>query len=84
MEIDKKVSKEMKQIKEEIDDPYIESLPTSIMENKGVVKKKAFKQFRVAIPKKFADLIKLNKEDFQAEISLNKEENKLEISISKK
>jgi len=82
--VDKDILKEMKKIKQDIDEPYIEKLPISIMKNTGIVKGKKFTQFRISIPKKFSDIIKLNKEDFQAEIILNKNNHSLNINILKK
>lgn len=83
MVIDKKVLSEVADIKKELDEPYIEKMPISIMQNKGIVKGKEFIQFRVSIPKKFSDLVGLNKDDFNAEISLDKNNNKLQINITK-
>lgn len=73
----------MSLIRYETNDPKKEEEPIKIIENKIKTEKREFSQFKLAIPKKFSDFLKLNNLDFKATASLHKEENKIIITIQK-
>jgi|APSaa5957512535_1039671.scaffolds.fasta_scaffold32730_2 hypothetical protein len=75
---------EIKKIEKKINEPYKERMEVAIQENKGIVKGKKFTQYRIAIPKKFADFMELNKADFNTEVALDRKNKILTIEINKK
>lgn len=84
-DIPKEIKEQLKEIKNGIDKPYLERKEKiSIIENNVGDKKKKITQYRVSIPKKFSDLIRLNKDDFIAETELDKDKNEIIIKIRKK
>lgn len=71
-----------------------EELKSTIIENKGKIKVKSkedknkmidkeFSQYRASIPKKFIDILKLKKDEFQAKAILNKKTKSITIEITK-
>ena len=78
------LKEELKNIKRNLDEPYLEVESVSIIENNAGSKEKPVKQYRVSIPKKFANIIDLSKDTFVATVSLTKEKDGLNIKLRKK
>lgn len=73
--VSKKEKKELDRIKKQDNEPKDEEKITPLVVN--------LNQFKIAIPKKFSDILKLNTEKYKAKFTLHKKENKLTMEIIK-
>jgi len=86
--VSKEELEELEKIKKQSNEPRNEEEIVHLVKNKIVIKDKEkkkiirrFNQFKVSIPKKFVDILKLDEEKDKAKFTLIKKENKLIMEI---
>ncbi len=87
--LSKEEIREIKTIRGNTNEPANEKTRTQLIVNKISIKDKkteelkSFNQVKVTIPKKFLNIIKIDKDTHQAEFTLNKKEKKITMEITK-
>jgi len=93
-ELTKQEIEELKKLKRETESPKEEEKIIPLLKNTYKIKNKKVKktskikdkkisQYKINIPKKFADFVGLNKEDFKVKSILDKKENKIIFEVLK-
>jgi hypothetical protein len=80
-ELTKNEIEELKEEKKRVTLPKIEEKSLPLVKNTYTLGGKKVVQYKINIPKKFADYIKLDKEKFKAIAKLDKERNKIIIEV---
>lgn len=73
----------LKEMKDKVSNPGIESKDLPIIKNSYNTKDKIIDQYKIALPKKFVDFLKLKEKNYKAKATLDKKQNKLTIEIGK-
>jgi Tfp pilus assembly protein PilN len=76
-------AKEIKRLAKQIEEPKKETKKLRLIKNSYKTDGKELKQFKVTVPSKFLDLIKLNEDNAIVLAGLDKKENKITIEIKK-
>lgn len=80
-ELTKNEIEELKEEKKRVTLPKIEEKKLPLIKNTYTLGRKKVVQYKINIPKKFADYINLDKEKFKAIAKLDKKENKIIIEV---
>jgi len=73
----------LKEMKDKVNNPGLESKDVPIIKNSYGAKDKIIDQYKIALPKKFVDFLRLNKDSYGAKATLDKKQNKIIIEVRK-
>jgi hypothetical protein len=74
--------KELKKIQREIEAPATETKAVPLVKNSYKVGKKQVSQYKINIPKKYADFLEFDKKKIKVEATLDKENHKIIFEVS--
>lgn len=77
----KKEIEELKKIQNETESPKLERKIVPLVRNSYKIKDKKISQYKINIPKKFADFLDFDKKEIRVEAILDKENNKIIFEV---
>jgi len=75
--------KELKKLQRETESPKEEDKVIPLIKNSYKIRGKQVNQYKINVPKKFADFLRLDKGEFKVKSILDKENNKIIFEVTK-